>query len=123
MNQWSEEFNDKAQPGTFRVHVHHGKDKLKSPQDIEKYDVRLGVNYGRSINCLSSLDQVIITSYQTLTMDIPKIKKKNEDGTGKKKDKEESDIELLSSDSDTITTQRRSVYVTSFSFLFNLLLK
>lgn len=55
-------------------------------------------------------------------MDIPKIKKK-EDGTGKKKDKEESDIELLSSDSDTITTQRRSVYVTSFSFLFNLLLK
>lgn len=55
-------------------------------------------------------------------MDIPKIKKK-EDNAGKKKDKEDSDIELLSSDSDTITTQRRSVYVTSLSFIFYLLLK
>ena len=35
----------------------------------------------------------------------------NEDGNGKKKDKEESDLELLSSDSDTMTSQRRSVYV------------
>lgn len=56
-------------------------------------------------------------------MDIPKIKKKNEDGTGKKKDKEESDIELLSSDSDTVTSQRRSVYATSFSSIFYHLLK
>ena len=65
----------------------------------------------RAIGYLTPLCiQVVITSYQTLTMDIPKAKK-NENGNGRSKEQDDSDIDLLSSDTDTLTSQRRSVYV------------
>ncbi|KLO18694.1 hypothetical protein SCHPADRAFT_106669 [Schizopora paradoxa] len=53
LQQWFEEINDKTQKGVFRVHIHHGKDKLKEVKQLESYDV-------------------IITSYHTLLMDAPK---------------------------------------------------
>ncbi|KAL5496134.1 hypothetical protein ACEPAH_3051 [Sanghuangporus vaninii] len=56
LQQWYEEFDDKVAPGVFRVHIHHGKDKLKTVKEIEEYDV-------------------IIASHQSVVMDFPKEKK------------------------------------------------
>ena len=36
--QWKEEIDSKTND-LFRVHVHHGKDKLKNSRDFGKYDV------------------------------------------------------------------------------------
>ena len=37
-HQWYEEITEKTN-GIFRVHIHHGKKKLKSVEEIEGYDV------------------------------------------------------------------------------------
>jgi len=60
LQQWYEEVTEKTQPGLFRVHIHHGKDKLKEVKQLESYDV-------------------IITSYHTLLMDVPKRTDKEDD--------------------------------------------
>ncbi|TDL15102.1 hypothetical protein BD410DRAFT_796684 [Rickenella mellea] len=58
LQQWFEEVTDKCDPTAFRAHIHHGKDKLKTVDEVGKYDV-------------------VITTYQTLNMDFPKLKKDN----------------------------------------------
>jgi SNF2 family DNA or RNA helicase len=39
MQQWKDEIDSKTCDGLFRVHIHHGKDKLKNTQQVAKYDV------------------------------------------------------------------------------------
>lgn len=68
--QWKEEIETKTN-AVFEVHIHHGKDKLKTLDDMESKDVRRA----SEVLCLSyMLSQVIITTYQTLNNDfaIPK---------------------------------------------------
>ncbi|KAL5479086.1 hypothetical protein ACEPAI_2374 [Sanghuangporus weigelae] len=81
LQQWYEEFDDKVAPGVFRVHIHHGKDKLKTVKEIEEYDV-------------------IIASHQSVVMDFPKEKK---DLT--KQDDDEED----SSEQDTPVANRKTL--------------
>ena len=52
LRQWREEIETKCQDGLLRVHIHHGKDKIKSVKCLRRYDV-------------------ILTSYQTLTAEFP----------------------------------------------------
>ncbi|CCL99823.1 uncharacterized protein FIBRA_01847 [Fibroporia radiculosa] len=49
--QWKEEIENKTN-GMFNVHIHHGRDKLKSAKDLSDIDV-------------------VITTYQTLNQDFP----------------------------------------------------
>ena len=37
--QWYEEVLEKTEPNTLKVHIHHGKDKLRTVEDLKKYDV------------------------------------------------------------------------------------
>lgn len=68
LRQWKDEIETKCQEGLFRVHIHHGKEKLKSVKEIRAFDVRL---YHMSIHYLYNTRQVVIVSYQTLMADFP----------------------------------------------------
>ncbi|KAL5520215.1 hypothetical protein ACEPAG_9428 [Sanghuangporus baumii] len=81
LQQWYEEFDDKVDPGVFRVHIHHGRDKLKTVKEIEEYDV-------------------IIASHQSVVIDFPKEKK---DLTRQDGDDEDS------SDQDTPVANRKTL--------------
>ncbi|KAF8486693.1 SNF2 family N-terminal domain-containing protein [Gautieria morchelliformis] len=62
LEQWAAEFRQRTQNGLFFVHIHHGKEKLRSTKEVQQYDV-------------------VITTYQTLCADFPKDKKdKEKDG-------------------------------------------
>lgn len=39
LRQWKEEIDTKCQDGLLRVHIHHGKDKIKSVKELRAYDV------------------------------------------------------------------------------------
>lgn len=52
LRQWKEEIEMKSQEGLFRVHIHHGKEKLKSVKEIRAFDI-------------------VIVSYQTLMAEFP----------------------------------------------------
>ncbi|KAF8512773.1 SNF2 family N-terminal domain-containing protein [Gautieria morchelliformis] len=52
LHQWREEIETKCQEGLLRVHIHHGKYKLKSVKELRGFDV-------------------ILVSYQTLTAEFP----------------------------------------------------
>ncbi|GJJ14040.1 hypothetical protein Clacol_008297 [Clathrus columnatus] len=41
LRQWKEEIETKCQDGLLRVHIHHGKDKLKTVKELRAFDVRL----------------------------------------------------------------------------------
>lgn len=38
--QWKQEILAKTVPGRYKVHIHHGSEKLKTKEDVKKYDVR-----------------------------------------------------------------------------------
>ncbi|QRV98450.1 DNA repair protein RAD5 [Ceratobasidium sp. AG-Ba] len=79
--QWRQEILDRTEDNTFRVHIHHGKDKLKSTAEVKKYDI-------------------IITTYQTLANEFPiddeELKKKK----SKKKRAKRDEDGFIVSDSD-----------------------
>ncbi|KAF8510456.1 SNF2 family N-terminal domain-containing protein [Hysterangium stoloniferum] len=52
LRQWKEEIETKCQEGLLRVHIHHGKYKLKTVKVLKQFDV-------------------ILVSYQTLTAEFP----------------------------------------------------
>ncbi|KAJ1306287.1 hypothetical protein OPQ81_010989 [Rhizoctonia solani] len=52
LDQWKEEILSRTDEGLFKVRVHHGKDKLRSANEVKKYDI-------------------IITTFQTLTNEFP----------------------------------------------------
>lgn len=66
--QWKEEIDQKTN-GLFEVHIHHGRDKLKTLQKLHSKDVI----YILTVKVLTlqqpSPFQIIITTYQTLTND------------------------------------------------------
>jgi hypothetical protein len=55
--QWKAEIRQRTTEGMFKVHIHHGKDKLRNVGEVKRYDI-------------------VITTYQTLYADFPKKKDK-----------------------------------------------
>ncbi|GJJ08897.1 hypothetical protein Clacol_003117 [Clathrus columnatus] len=61
LNQWRVEILQRTNQGLFKVHIHHGRDKLRSLSEVKEYDF-------------------VITTYQTLCLEYPKRKKLGPDG-------------------------------------------
>lgn len=60
--QWKEEIEEKTND-VFKIHVHHGKDKLKKLSTMKDKDVSPFYQFW---DRLLTLEQVIITSYGTV---------------------------------------------------------
>jgi SNF2 family DNA or RNA helicase len=74
--QWKQEIEEKTN-GAFSVHIHHGKDKLKSLSRMKEFDVSLSFHSRCAHICvylgmyadIYVMRQVIITTYGTLNSD------------------------------------------------------
>lgn len=66
--QWKEELLTKTNE-IFSVHIHHGKDKLKTVDEVRKWDVCSEPIYDIMSNIWHAFGKVIITTYHTLIMD------------------------------------------------------
>lgn len=37
--KWKQEIEEKTQEGFFRIHIHHGSDKLRTTKEVSEFDV------------------------------------------------------------------------------------
>ncbi|CAE6440516.1 unnamed protein product [Rhizoctonia solani] len=93
LDQWREEILSRTDDGLLKVRIHHGKDKLRSVNEVKKYDI-------------------IITTFQTLTNEFPSdeidMRKKKAEKKKKKSKQGTLDHFIVDDSSDEATAKKKA---------------